>query len=261
MSFQSKGMQQSDKAGIFSSLQTDILRLQGFKPANSAAVDLGLGAIKHIFPNSSFPTGCVHEFLTGCHEDAAATNGFLTGLLSSLLGDSGIALWISTSRTLFPPALERFGVQPDRFVFVDVKKEKEILWAIDEAMKCSAVSAVVGEIPEISFTDSRRLQLATEQSQVTGFLLRTKIKQLNTTACVSRWKITSLPSDQIDDLPGVGFPKWKVDLLKIRNGRTGSWEMKWINGRFNIGVDHQGLRVVRDLETDVASSTHQKKAG
>jgi protein ImuA len=219
------------KADIMAALQTDILRLQGFKPVNSLAVDMGLGHIKDAFPNATFPLGAVHEFISAKTEDAAATGGFMAGLLSSLLGNSGAALWISASRTLFPPALKSFGIQPDRFIFVDLQKEKDVIWAMDEALKCGALAAVVGEMQEISFTASRRLQLAVEQSQVTGFILRNHYRQLNTTACVSRWKITSLPSDPVDDLPGIGFPTWRVELLRIRNGRSGVWDMQWREGK------------------------------
>lgn len=106
------------------------------------------------------------------------------------------------------------------------------MWAMDEALKCSALTAVVGEMREISFTASRRLQLAVEQSQVTGFVMRNNYRNLNTTACVSRWKITPLQSDQVDGLPGIGFPKWRAELLRIRNGKTGAWDIQWVNGRF-----------------------------
>jgi hypothetical protein len=30
-----------------------------------------------------------------------------------------------------------------------------------------------------------------------------------------------------------GFPTWKVELLKVRNGRPGEWKLEWKNGRFN----------------------------
>ncbi|AYB33762.1 ImuA family protein [Chryseolinea soli] len=219
------------RADIMAALQTDILRLQGFKPVNSPAVDMGLGPIKDAFPNATFPLGAVHEFLSSTTEDASATGGFMAGLVSSLIGKTGAALWISCARTLFPPALKSFGIQPDRFIFVDLKNEKDVLWAMDEALKCGALAAVVGEMQEISFTASRRLQLAVEQSQVTGFILRNRYRHLNTTACVSRWKITSLPSEQVDDLPGIGFPAWRVELLRIRNGRSGVWDMQWRDGK------------------------------
>lgn len=220
------------RADIVTALRSDILRMEGLRPASNNPIDLGLGPICGALPGGSFPVGAVHEFISTEDWDAASTSGFLAAMLSSLMSNQGTALWISASRTIFPPALWEFGVQPDRVLFVDLKNEKEIMWVMDEALKCSALTAVIGEMREISFTESRRLQLAVEQSQVTGFLLRKNVRKLNTTACVSRWKITTLPSDLIDGLPGVGFPQWKVELLRIRNGRSGTWHLKWVNGRF-----------------------------
>ena len=220
------------RADIVTALRSDILRMEGLRPVRDAVVDLGLGGICEAFPGGSFPVGAVHEFVSTEVGHTASTSGFITALLSSLMGDHGTALWISACRTIFPPALREFGVQPDRIVFVDLEKEKDVMWVMDEALKCGALTAVIGEMKEITFTESRRLQLAVEQSQVTGFLLRKNVSKLSTTACVSRWKITTLPSELIDGLPGVGFPQWRVELLRIRNGRSGAWHLKWVNGRF-----------------------------
>jgi protein ImuA len=221
------------RVDIIAQLQQDILLLQGFKPASNYMVDIGLGPINDAFPNGTFPLGAVHEFLSAGRESIASTTGFIAGLLSPLMKNGGISLWISSSRRLFPPALINFGIQPDRFIFIDLQKEKHVIWAMEEALKCGALKAVVGELQEISFTSSRRLQLAVEQSKVTGFILRNNFRQLNTTACVSRWKISSLPSIMPDDLPGIGFPQWKVELLRMKNGKTGSWEIKWQDERFH----------------------------
>lgn len=245
------------KSDVIAELQSGILRLQGFKFTKNASIDLGLGSIINSFPNASFPLGVVHEFLSGKKEDSASTSGFIAGLLSSLMGNSGAALWISSSRTLFPPALKNFGIEPDRFIFLDLKKEKDVIWAMDEALKCSALAAVVGEVREIDFTASRRLQLAVEQSQVTGFIVRNNYKNLTTTACVSRWKISPLPSEWID-LPGVGFPKWKVELLRIRNGKPGAWNVQWVDGKFQFANATQPLQVTYGQEGQL---TKIKQAG
>ncbi len=219
------------KADILSQLQSEILRLEGFKRPGNKAVDLGLGPIAKAFPGSSFPLGAVHEFLSFRTEDTAATCGFLAGMLSQLMGKKGTGLWISSARTLFPPALRNFGIEPDRIIFTDLGREKHVLWALEEALKCSALAAVVGELKDLSFIASRRLQLAVEGSSVTAFVIR-NAKHLNTTACVSRWKITSLPSEAIGDLPGIGSPQWRIELLKVRNGKPGIWNMRWVNARF-----------------------------
>ncbi|MEQ8423716.1 MAG: Error-prone repair protein ImuA, partial [Cyclobacteriaceae bacterium] len=160
--------------------------------------------------------------------------GFLSGLLSSLIGNNKAGVWISSQRSVFPPALKTFGLEPDRVLFVDLPREKDVQWAMEEALKCSAITVAVAEMRDISFTASRRLQLAVEESKVTGFILRTNSKKPTTTACVSRWRITPLPSETLGDLPGMGFPRWKVELLRIRNGRPGSWNVEWRGDRFAI---------------------------
>ena len=66
---------------------------------------------------------------------------------------------------------------------------------MEESLNVTRIAAVIGEVKNISFKESRRLQLAAEQSRVTGFLIRHQPKILNTIACVSRWRITSLPSE------------------------------------------------------------------
>lgn len=221
-----------------------MLRLQKFCSSGNDALDFELGPLRSAFPNGSFPVGAIHELLSSRIEDKAASCGFLSGLLSRLMKNKGAALWISASRTVFPPALKTFGIHPDHIVFLDLQKEKDVLWTMDEALKCGALTAVVAEIRDLSFTASRRLQLAVEQSQVTGFVLRHCVRDINTTACVSRWKVTALPSEQADDLPGIGFPKWSVELLRMRNGKAGAWDIQWKNNRFTF-VDPLPLVVER----------------
>lgn len=247
------------RAEIVAELQTDILRLQGFKSSRSNGRDMGLGAISNAFPNGTFPIGAIHEFLSANREDAAATCGFIAGLLSPLMSSNGASLWISTARTIFPPALKSFGIEPDRVIFVDLQKEKDVLWAVEEGLKCPALTAVVGEMKDLDFTASRRLQLAVEESQVTGFIVRHNTRKLNTTACVSRWNITSLASDPVDNLPGVGFPQWNVALLKIRNGRPGVWAVRWANGKFEPVENASSAKDQRGVQ--VSESTSLSKAG
>ena len=221
------------KANIIAQLQKDILVLQGFKTgASNAAMDVGLGAIKNAFPNGQFPVGVIHEFIAAGPEDSAATGGFVAAVLASLMQDNGAIIWISACRGIFPPALQAFGIAPDKVIFIDLQKAKQIPWVIEEALKCKGLAAVVGELPELSFTTSRRLQLAVEQSRVTGFIVRRNPRNISTTACVARWQITSMPSELEAGMPGVGFPRWNVQLLKVRNGRPDTWQVEFAAGRF-----------------------------
>jgi protein ImuA len=221
------------RADIIARLQKEILPLQGLRPAlSNTALNAALGPVKFAFPGASFPLGAIHEFISYCMEDAAATGGFVGGLLSSIIKNDGVIIWISAARNIFPPAMKPFGIPPDRIIFIDLKKDPEILWTMEEALTCNGLSAVVGEVQELSFTASRRLQLAVEKSGITGFILRSNPRKIENNACVSRWKITSLPSEPVDDMPGIGFPRWRVELSKTRNGTPGTWEIEWTAGHF-----------------------------
>jgi protein ImuA len=226
-------IQAVSKSDMIEKLKREIRFLEGYLPcSDDQYIDFGLEMINHAFPNHSFPTGAVHEFISHTHEDKAATTGFMSGIIGKLMGNTGTCLWISTRRTIFPPALKLFGIEPDRVIFIDLNQPKDAIWAVEEALKCRALAAVVGELNEVSFTESRRLQLAVEKSRVTGFLHRHKTGSINTLACVSRWKITPIESQLDGDMPGVGWPRWLVQLQKIRNGQPGEWLLEFQNGRF-----------------------------
>lgn len=220
------------KKDIILRLKNELLLMQGYKTSSAGAQGIGLGPIESAFPNAVFPTGAIHEFLCSIPECAAACEGFIAGLLNVLMQKGGVCLYISRSRKLFPVSLKAFGVEPDQVIFIDLDQEKDVLWVMEEALKCKALAAVVGEVKEISFAQSRRLQLALEKSKVTGFILRTDANKIRPTACVARWQITPLKSVQKDDLPGIGFPQWQVELLRVQNGNPGSWKVEWANGHF-----------------------------
>jgi len=221
------------KRNIIDQLKKDILPLQGYSPVHSGLqCETGLGPILQSFPQKKFPLGAIHECLVEDRETAAATAGFITGLAGTLMGPQGVSVWISAAPKIFPSALSFFNINPGHLIFIEIQKQKDILWAVEEALKCEALTAVIAEIPMLDFTSSRRLQLAVEHSCVTGFMIRPQTRQLQTTAALCRWKISSLPGELQGDMPGLGYPQWQVELCKVRNGRPGTWVVKWINGRF-----------------------------
>lgn len=234
------------KQHIIQQLQKEVLSMQRLKKDSGSCFDTGLWEVEKAFPDQTFPLGAVHEFISNAKENAAATNGFMAGLLGRLI-KKGTAVWVSNKRTIYPPALKNYGIDPERIIFIDLWKQKEVLWAIEEALKCDAVAAVIGELSELSFTESRRLQLAVEQSKVTGFIHRYNPSTENVTACVSRWRISPLSSSISGALPGVGFSRWNVQLVKVRNGKPGSWQVEWAAGQFRH-IDRQTFSVTEAIK-------------
>jgi len=228
------------KKDMIEKLRREINSLQGYKAASDQQLpDIGLNAIMQHFPGGAFPLGTIHEFINTYEESAGATGAFISGILSALMGKGGAAIWISTARTLFPLAIARFGIEPHQIVFIDVQSGKQALWVLEEALKHEQFAGVVAELSDLSFDQSRRLQLACEKSKVTGFLIRTDPKRIFTTAAAARWIITHLPSQARRNKPGVAAPRWNVELQRVKNGNPGSWKVEWQVDHFTVIPDKQ----------------------
>jgi hypothetical protein len=68
----------TEKEEIIGKLRQDILRWEGFRPRKPGeSGSFGLGPMQSAFPNGGFPTGAIHEFISSCPEETAATGGFI----------------------------------------------------------------------------------------------------------------------------------------------------------------------------------------
>ena len=237
----------NSKENIVSKLQEEILLMEGYKPHVTGCRHIqGLEKIEAAFRNGIFPTAAIHEFICPKAEHTAATAGFISGILASLVRHGGVCLWISTNRRLFASALSTFRIVPDNILFILVDREKDVLWAAEEGLKCKGIAAVIAEASFFTFTQSRRLQLAVEASKATGFIIRSEAGKLATTACIARWQIIPSPSQAMDGLPGVGFPCWQVELQKARNGAPGKWIVEWSARGFNMVTEQQNNKHIQE---------------
>lgn len=216
------------RADIIQKLQREILALGGISSVpQGAGIPAGPSFWKEHFPNGSLPLAAMHEFISHTQEDHAASSGFIAALMSNCLPKHGAIVWVSPEPLIFPPALCSFNMLPQEVIFIHPANEKDLLWVTEEALKCAGLRAVIAETRNLPAMAARRYQLAVEKSKVTGFLVnRTKGDPI-TNNCVSRWKVNTAPSHTVEGIPGIGQPRWHVDLQKIRNGKPGQWTMEW----------------------------------
>lgn len=131
--------------------------MAGVKPAADVGAErIGLGEIEAAFPAGVFPRKAIHEFVCTEPDEVAATDGFIGGLLSVLMANGTGCVWVSNSRRLFPASLAAFNVEADRIIFVDARTEKDVLWVIEEALRCEGLAAVVAEVDALSLVESRQ---------------------------------------------------------------------------------------------------------
>lgn len=191
-----------------------------------------LGPINQAFQDKRFPLGAMHEFRCNEMKNLAATQGFIAAILGYLLKDGTAGVWIGPVKTMLPTALLHYGIKPDHVFFVDASSDKEVLYIMEELLKCPDFVAVVGQLRDLDLTASRRLQIALKQSHVTGFIIRYQPRRQQATSSYCKWQITTLPGFKEPDRPGVGAFHWQVKLEKTLYGRPGSWTMAWKRKHF-----------------------------
>jgi protein ImuA len=77
-------------------------------------------------------------------------------------------LWRLRGRDLFAPALARIGLHPDRVIYCETWKDRDVLPAMEAGLRCAGLAAVVGEVTRLSLSSSRRLQLCAGESGMPG---------------------------------------------------------------------------------------------
>ena len=104
---------------------------------------------------------------------------------------------------------------------------------MEEGLRNRGLAGVVAEFSgALGLTASRRLQLAAEHSGVTAFLLRRSRcfdnpVLLEPSAAVTRWRVATVPSGpplaNAPGTPGLGRPRWRLELIRCRGGEAHSW--------------------------------------
>lgn len=135
-------------------------------------------AVDRLMPQSGYargtlndwiaPSGCAADFLSLSVAQAACENG-------------GALVVIDPDRQFFPPAAAAMGINMDNVIVLRGEQTsaghiraigQDLLWAIDQSLRCPAVAAVWGPLPKIDDRWQRRFQLSAESSGAMGLFVR-----------------------------------------------------------------------------------------
>ncbi len=224
-----------DLAGLRARVRA--LERGGPRASGVAAAPLGLAALDAHLPGGGLSIGCLHEIEGGRAEwDDGAASGFCLALLARLLGAlperkaGGPVLWVSRWGDLYAPGLAAFGVDPGRLIEVRAGAGTEVLWAMEEALRCTRLAAVIGEVEALERSAGRRLQLAAEASGVTAFALRRPLHPARRaeapSAAATRWRVMPAQAST-ENGTFLGRPCWRVELLRCRGAAPGQWCLEW----------------------------------
>ena len=81
---------------------------------------------------------------------------------------------LAESGAPYGPGLDAFGLAPERLLTVSAARPRDLLWAMEEALRCRAIGVVIGEVRHsaIDMVALRRLSLAAAESGALALLLR-----------------------------------------------------------------------------------------
>jgi protein ImuA len=183
--------------------------------------------------------GALHEVAPEIEGDAAAAGGFCAGVLVRALAveKRKPLLWIRHEAATvedgapYGPGLKALGIDVARILFVLAANPKEVLEAMEHALRSATLAAVFGELrgtAKLDLRASRRVALAAGHGATPALLLRLGAGgQLRApVAAATRWRIASLASS---DAPvnGLGLPRVKADLIRNRRGPAASFSLEW----------------------------------
>ncbi len=194
---------------------------------------LGLPALDEALPGGGFERAALHEVMgAGNDEEDGAVPAAFAAFLAGKLG--GTVLWCLGAGDIGAAGVASLGLPPARIVVARARRDEDVLWAVEEALRERSLGAVVGEVSVLPDHAGRRLQLAAEAAGVPVLLLRrwreagvARRERARPTAAATRWRVGALPSLLAPGEPGVGKPRWRVDLLRCRGGRPASWILEF----------------------------------
>jgi len=231
------------KQEALEALRSRIAALENRPPLGESGADLRRKEVKGFLASAP---GLLHEVFTPEERNAGATLGFSLGQARALIKPDRPAVFYmelaheSQERGLpYGPGLKNFGFDPRHLTLVRTQTMPELLWAIEEALACRAVAAVIADIgghPKIlDFTVSRRLSLRAVSGGASVFLNRYGTAR-EASAAQLRWRVEPAVSEgHRYDSQSPAQPRWAVFLEKgllstEHRHEGGHWLLDWKNG-------------------------------
>jgi protein ImuA len=217
-------------------LRRRIARLErmGVSPVVLAAAGVSLRReIDEAFLDRRLPAGAHQSAGARMEDGASALAPALAGitLLPPRDGLRALVVQEADARAehgeLHGPGLEAWGLNPREAAFVRARDGPQALEVADEALRSRAAPAVLLELrrgahlADLSVT--RRFNLQARRSGLFLFLVTPDLG--GTSAATTRWRVAA----QASAAPRrrVGPPTFRLDLVRNRAGRTGSWIVTW----------------------------------
>jgi protein ImuA len=183
-------------------------------------------------------------------------DGGWAGFLQAQIDAQKPLLWVQDRMAILEAGrVHPTGLPFRNLIHVETRDARDALWAMEEGLRCSGLSAVIGELwgdpAALDFTATRRLAVAAERFGVPCWLVRLG-GHANLSGARMRWRIASRPSLLHPlDSKAPGKPAWQAELFRARGFAPGQWTFAHDQGRFHL-VAEAGDRALGEEQRLIA---------
>ncbi len=164
------GMDEKARCAILHKLREEIGRVARASGAERPVFSSGLPGLDAVLPEGGFRGGTLVEWVVEGEGVGGETLALWAAQRAASSG--GLIVAVDRRQQFYPPAAVRWGIDPRRLIIVLPETHADELWALDQALRSSAVRAVLAWPERLDGRVYRRLQLAAEQGGALGLLIR-----------------------------------------------------------------------------------------
>jgi len=218
---------ETDRQAALATLRDQLGRLEAAGGLDgdgaSAALATGWDAIDGVLPGGGLRLSAVHEWVDASPRTEGSRGAWSPPiLLLAHLARRALATepkgrhicWIGRAVLPYGVTLVRDEDREllRRSIVVDPASDADRLWAIDLALRSSAVAAVIADGSKLDLNATRRLQLAAEERAGLGLLARPPTDGGRLSAATTRWRVTPAPSESFT-------PRWTLELARCKGAQ------------------------------------------
>ena len=225
---------------LLQALKEQIAGLEGAgRPAGEDPVASGCPPLDRLLPGRGFRRGTLVDWLSS--GDGSGAQTLALGTAREACREGGALVVLDQAREFYPPAAVRLGIEPDHMIVVQAANQADNTWALDQALRCLGVAAVLAWPEKFDGRTFRRLQLAAEQGGNLGLLVRPQSVRHEPS-----WADVRLLVEPLPPAGPAGRRRLRIELLHTRGGSHG--------GNVEVELDdethtvHPATRLVRPTD-------------
>lgn len=241
-------VQMDDQSGLLAQLRDSIRQVEtASRIDDGSLVKNGCAAIDQLLPEKGYPRGTLVQWITAGGSGA----DFLSLRVAQKASEDGGALVvIDPLNQFFPPAAAAIGINLDNLIVLRTGSQsprntgststtetitgkatashQDLLWAVDQSLRCPAVAAVWGPL-EIDERWFRRFQLSAESSGCLGLFLQPPAATKRPSWADVQWLVGMRNSSPTNNLPQHS-QLVRLQLTRCRGTHTGK--------TINVAINH-----------------------